>query len=165
RAERAARRRADARAARRGARLPRIRRRVLDHRLPAEHRHPPRSWRPDELIHPGCRASLRRVARTPVHGRSADYRAGMTAESPALPSPLVSTQWLADHPGADGLIVVDASVASYLRPDGRVGYLSGHEQYLLEGLVAGAVFADLVGVISYPHCQYHCYCSGVKQSS
>lgn len=74
----------------------------------------------------------------------------MTAESPALPSPLVSTQWLADHLGADGLLVVDASVASYLRPDGRIGYLSGHEQYLLEGHVPGAVFADLVDEFSDP---------------
>jgi thiosulfate/3-mercaptopyruvate sulfurtransferase len=78
----------------------------------------------------------------------------MTAESPALPSPLVSTQWLADHLGADGLLVVDASVASYLRPDGRVGYLSGHEQYLLEGHVPGAVFADLVEEFSDPDGDY-----------
>ena len=82
--------------------------------------------------------------------RPPGYRAGMPADPPALPSPLVSTQWLADHLGADGLLVIDASVASYLRPDGRVGYLSGHEQYLLEGHVPGAVFADLVDEFSDP---------------
>jgi thiosulfate/3-mercaptopyruvate sulfurtransferase len=78
----------------------------------------------------------------------------MTADSPALPSALVSTQWLADHLGADGLLVVDASVASHLRPDGRIGYFSGHEQYLLEGHVPGAVFADLVDEFSDPDGRY-----------
>ena len=68
----------------------------------------------------------------------------------ALTSPLVSTQWLADHLGADGLVVVDASVASFLRPGGGTGYVSGHEQYLLEGHVPQAVFADLAGDFSDP---------------
>ncbi len=69
----------------------------------------------------------------------------------ALPGPLVSTQWLADHLGGGDLVVVDASVASFTRPDGRIGYLSGHEQYLLEGHVPGAVFADLIEELSDPH--------------
>lgn len=72
------------------------------------------------------------------------------SDSPALPSPLVSTQWLADHLGADGLLVVDASVASHVRPDGRAGYLSGHEQYVLGGHVPGAVFAELIDEFSDP---------------
>jgi thiosulfate/3-mercaptopyruvate sulfurtransferase len=80
----------------------------------------------------------------------------MAPESPALPSALVSTQWLADHLGADGLLVVDASVASCRRPDGSIGYLSGHEQYLLEGHVPGAVFADLVDAFSDPDGPYPC---------
>ena len=71
-------------------------------------------------------------------------------DAPVLPSQLVSTQWLADHLGADGLLIVDASVASFTRPDGRIGYLSGHEQYLLDGHVPGAVFADLVDEFSDP---------------
>lgn len=70
--------------------------------------------------------------------------------SPALPSLLVSTQWLADHLGAEGLLVVDATVASHTRPDGRTGYLSGHEQYLLEGHIPGAVFAELIDEFSDP---------------
>lgn len=78
----------------------------------------------------------------------------MTVDSPALPSPLVSTQWLADHLGAGGLLVVDATVASFTRPDGRIGYLSGHEQYLLEGHVPGAVFADLIEEFSDPEGAY-----------
>ncbi|TPX03559.1 sulfurtransferase, partial [Schumannella luteola] len=78
----------------------------------------------------------------------------MTAESIALPGPLVSTQWLADHLGRDGLLVVDASVAGFTRPDGRPGYLSGHEQYLLEGHVPGAVFADLIDDFSDPDGAY-----------
>jgi thiosulfate/3-mercaptopyruvate sulfurtransferase len=75
-------------------------------------------------------------------------------DAPALPSPLVSTQWLADHLGATGLLVIDASVASYQRPDGRIGYLSGHEQYLLDGHVPGAVFADLIEELSDPEGAY-----------
>lgn len=76
------------------------------------------------------------------------------SDTPVLPSALVSTQWLADHLGADGLLVVDATVASHVLPDGRVGYLSGHEQYLLEGHVPGAVFADLIDDFSDPQGAY-----------
>lgn len=73
---------------------------------------------------------------------------------PALPAPLVSTQWLADHLGSDGLVVLDASVAAYTRPDGKTGYLSGHEQYLLEGHIPGAVFADIIDELSDPEGRY-----------
>lgn len=75
-------------------------------------------------------------------------------DAPALSSPLVSTQWLADHLGAAGLLVVDASVVAFTRPDGRGGYLSGHEQYLLEGHLPGAVFADLIEELSDPEGAY-----------
>ncbi|GHF23305.1 sulfurtransferase [Pseudolysinimonas yzui] len=61
-----------------------------------------------------------------------------------LPSPLVSAQWLADHLGADDLVVVDASVVSFTQPNGKPGSLSGHEQYIAEGHIPGAVFADLI---------------------
>lgn len=76
------------------------------------------------------------------------------SDAPTLPSQLVSTQWLADHLGAAGLLIVDASVASFTRPDGAIGYLSGHEQYLLEGHVPGAVFADLIETFSDPEGAY-----------
>lgn len=54
----------------------------------------------------------------------------------ALPTPLVTTEWLADHLGQAGLVVIDASthLASAGR-NARVEYVSGH--------ISGAVFADL----------------------
>ena len=61
-----------------------------------------------------------------------------------LPGPLVSTQWLADHLGADDLLVVDASVLPFTQPNGRPGWLSGHETYIVDGHIPGAVFADLI---------------------
>ena len=38
--------------------------------------------------------------------------------SPYLASPLVSPQWLADHLGSDGLVVVDATVLGGAMPGG-----------------------------------------------
>lgn len=73
---------------------------------------------------------------------------------PVLFSPLVSTQWLADHLGADDLLVVDASVATYTQPNGAPGTLSGHEQYIAEGHVPGAVFADLIDDFSAPDARF-----------
>jgi thiosulfate/3-mercaptopyruvate sulfurtransferase len=73
---------------------------------------------------------------------------------PALSSPLVSTQWLADHLGADGLVVVDASVVAFAQPDGSTGYLTGHEQFILDGHLPGAVFADLIDELSDPDGAY-----------
>lgn len=67
-----------------------------------------------------------------------------------LDSPLVSTQWLADHLGAPDLLVVDATVRNTVDPAGRRGYVSGHETYLLQGHVPGAVFADLIDEFSDP---------------
>jgi thiosulfate/3-mercaptopyruvate sulfurtransferase len=67
-----------------------------------------------------------------------------------LTSPLVSTQWLADHLGADDLVVVDASVVSFTQPNGKPGRLSGHEQYIVEGHIPGALFADLIDDFSDP---------------
>ncbi|HTL41386.1 MAG TPA: rhodanese-like domain-containing protein [Pseudolysinimonas sp.] len=69
---------------------------------------------------------------------------------PTLLGPLVSTQWLADHLGADDLVVLDASVVAWARPNGGTGYVSGHEQYLLDGHLPGAVFADLIDELSDP---------------
>jgi len=71
-----------------------------------------------------------------------------------LPSPLVSAQWLADHLGADDLVVVDASVVAFTQPNGKPGTLSGHEQYIAEGHVPGAVFADLIEEFSDPDGRY-----------
>ena len=76
-----------------------------------------------------------------------------TAISPLLTSPLVSTQWLADHLGGD-LVVLDATVLGITLPNGSTGYLSGHEQYLVEGHLPGAVFADLMEELSDPEGEY-----------
>jgi thiosulfate/3-mercaptopyruvate sulfurtransferase len=67
----------------------------------------------------------------------------------ALAGPLVSTQWLCDHLGSEGLVVVDATVVAATGPDGRVGYESGAERYR-DGHVPGAVFADLIDPFSDP---------------
>ena len=63
---------------------------------------------------------------------------------PALPSPLVSTQWLADYLGSDELVVLDATVVPFATPTGKPGFLSGHEQYLISGHIPTALFADLI---------------------
>jgi thiosulfate/3-mercaptopyruvate sulfurtransferase len=67
--------------------------------------------------------------------------------APVLTSPLVSTQWLADHLGADDLVVLDASV----RTDGTGSDMhwrnavDDHEQV---GHVPGAGYADLLEAFS-----------------
>ncbi len=79
----------------------------------------------------------------------------MSAHSaPTLPGPLVSTQWLADHLGAEGLVVLDASIVRFTNPHGKPGNVSGHEQYLLDGHIPGAVFADLFEELSDPAGRY-----------
>ncbi|CAN5152394.1 3-mercaptopyruvate sulfurtransferase [soil metagenome] len=91
---------------------------------------------------------------TPVTGDAgATYRVSMSA-GPPLWSPLVSAQWLADHLGADDLVVLDASVVSFTQPNGRPGTFSGHEQYLLEGHLPGALFADVIEAFSDPDGPY-----------
>src|SRR4051812_41389122 len=67
---------------------------------------------------------------------------------PLLPSPVVSTQWLADHLGAEKLVGGDTTVLPYTQPSGRPGYLTGHEQYVMTGHLPGAVFADLIDELS-----------------
>lgn len=69
---------------------------------------------------------------------------------PLLTAPIVSTQWLADHLGADNLVVLDATVVPFTQPNGRPGYFNGHEQYIIDGHIPGAVFADLTEVFSDP---------------
>jgi len=68
----------------------------------------------------------------------------------AFDSPLVSTQWLFDHLGAEELVVLDASVLITPRPAGGQSYVSGEEQYLVEGHIPGALFADLIEAFSEP---------------
>ena len=70
-------------------------------------------------------------------------------------SPVVSTQWLADHLGSDNLVILDATVfalAPSTTKSGAAGprYLSGRDDYLTKGHIPGAVFADLFDVFSDP---------------
>ncbi|ANF31239.1 hypothetical protein A0130_05760 [Leifsonia xyli] len=67
-----------------------------------------------------------------------------------LDGPLVSTQWLADHLGSDGLVVLDATVVPSPGPDGRPGYVSGHDRFITDGHIPGSVFADLLEAFSDP---------------
>ncbi|CAN5127483.1 3-mercaptopyruvate sulfurtransferase [soil metagenome] len=72
----------------------------------------------------------------------------MTSLAPLVLTPLVSTQWLADHLGAEKLVVLDATVLPYTQPSGKPGYLSGHESYVINGHLPGAVFADVIEELS-----------------
>jgi thiosulfate/3-mercaptopyruvate sulfurtransferase len=65
---------------------------------------------------------------------------------PPLVSPIVSTQWLADHLGADKLVILDATVNAASAP--HSGFVSGHEQFVLSGHIPGAQFADLLDEFS-----------------
>ncbi|QNE37401.1 sulfurtransferase [Leifsonia shinshuensis] len=97
---------------------------------------------------PATLADLRGDRRNGADDSSAgvEVRAALGA---ALAGPLVSTQWLCDHLGADGLLVIDASVVAVAGADGRTDYVSGIERHG-EGHVPGAVFADLLERFSDP---------------
>lgn len=89
---------------------------------------------------------------SPLAAAAPDAAASPTAAAAlaaALDGPLVSTQWLADHLGADGLVVLDATVVPTREADGRVGYGSGHASFA-EARLPGAVFADLLAGFSDP---------------
>jgi thiosulfate/3-mercaptopyruvate sulfurtransferase len=67
---------------------------------------------------------------------------------------LVSTEWLADHLGAEGLVVLDATVLAVPGFNGGSAYVSGREQFLVDGHIPGAVFADLFEDFSDPEGEY-----------
>jgi len=67
---------------------------------------------------------------------------------------LVSTAWLAEHLGADGLVVLDATVLQVTGFNGADAFVSGEEQYLVNGHIPGAVFADLFEDFSDPEGEY-----------
>lgn len=69
--------------------------------------------------------------------------------APVLTSPLVSTQWLADHLGADELVVLDASV--HTEGTGTaMRWQSARDTHEQRGHVPGARYADLVDDFSSP---------------
>jgi thiosulfate/3-mercaptopyruvate sulfurtransferase len=67
---------------------------------------------------------------------------------------LVPTQWLADRLGAEGLVVLDDTVLRVSGFNGAEAYVSGEEQYLVNGHIPGAVFADLFEDFSDPEGEY-----------
>lgn len=69
--------------------------------------------------------------------------------SPQLVSPLVSTQWLADHLGSESILVIDATVRTAELPGGALEWVSGRARFH-HGHVPGAVFADLLHDFSAP---------------
>lgn len=69
--------------------------------------------------------------------------------APVLTSPLVSTQWLADHLGADELVVLDASVHTVGTGLATMWH-TAKDSYEQRGHVPGARYADLVEAFSTP---------------
>ena len=69
--------------------------------------------------------------------------------SSVLTSPLVSTQWLADHLGADELVVLDASVHTSGTGRGTT-WQTARDSYEQHGHVPGARYADLARDFSTP---------------
>lgn len=67
---------------------------------------------------------------------------------------LVSTAWLAEHLGADDLVVLDATVLAVDGFGGARAFTSGEGEYLLKGHIPGAVFADLFDDFSDPEGEY-----------
>jgi len=67
-----------------------------------------------------------------------------------LSSPLASSQWLADHLGADGLVVLDATVLPAASHDNTPVWRSGEDDFLVAGHIPGAFFADLLADFSDP---------------
>ncbi len=67
---------------------------------------------------------------------------------------LVPTSWLADHLGAEELVVLDATVLTVPGFHGTPSYVSGEEEYLVAGHIPGAVFADLFEAFSDPEGEY-----------
>ncbi|WP_165064792.1 sulfurtransferase [Marisediminicola senii] len=75
----------------------------------------------------------------------------MSGSSPArFVRPLVSTQWLADHLGADDIVVLDATVLEITGFDGEPAWITGDDAFLVDGHVPGAHFADLLEAFSDP---------------
>jgi thiosulfate/3-mercaptopyruvate sulfurtransferase len=79
--------------------------------------------------------------------RSLPAQPAASALASALDGPLVSTQWLADHLGADGLVVLDATVVGSRDAEGRPGYVSARSAFA-DGRIPGSAFADLVAEFS-----------------
>lgn len=69
-------------------------------------------------------------------------------------TPLVSTSWLAEHLDDDNLVVLDATVLMVSGFNGAPAYVSGEEEYLVNGHLPRAVFADVLEEFSDPEGEY-----------
>ncbi|MEZ5211837.1 sulfurtransferase [Gordonia sp. (in: high G+C Gram-positive bacteria)] len=67
----------------------------------------------------------------------------------ALPTPLVDPEWLAEHLGEPGLVVIDATSHLTVPDDGRFAIESGAATYRAEH-IPGALFADLLADFADP---------------
>ncbi len=70
--------------------------------------------------------------------------------TPAVPSALIETSWLAEQLGAPDLRVLDCSVVRKDNPDGSYGFASGKEAWE-KGHVPGSIFVDVLSELSDPH--------------
>jgi thiosulfate/3-mercaptopyruvate sulfurtransferase len=104
------------------------------------------------VLRPGRRTAHALASVYDVTSSSASSTADQTSPivGAALDGPTVSTQWLADHLGSDGLVILDATVLQAPHPRGGLAWLSGLDQYLVDGHIPGSVFADLIETFSDP---------------
>jgi thiosulfate/3-mercaptopyruvate sulfurtransferase len=64
-----------------------------------------------------------------------------------LPSPLVSTEWLAAHLDQPSLRIFDCSVVMRTAADGSYSFVGGRDEYA-QGHVPGSVFVDVLGELA-----------------
>jgi thiosulfate/3-mercaptopyruvate sulfurtransferase len=64
-----------------------------------------------------------------------------------LPSPLVSTDWLAAHLDRSELRVLDCAVVMRTAPDGSYSFVGGRDEWLA-GHVPGSMFVDVLGELA-----------------
>ncbi len=63
-----------------------------------------------------------------------------------LPTPLVSTDWLADHLGAPDLVILDCTTVQEETPDGSYAFVAGRTSYD-DAHIPGSVFCDVLGTL------------------
>ncbi len=63
-----------------------------------------------------------------------------------MPTPLVSTQWLAANADAPGLVILDCTTIQQETPDGAYAFVPGRAAYD-EAHIPGAVFCDVLGTL------------------
>lgn len=64
-----------------------------------------------------------------------------------MPTPLVSTNWLADHLDAQDLVILDCTTVQQQTPDGSYAFVPGTEAYG-EGHIPAAVFCNVLETLA-----------------